>query len=91
MSAMAMFLQAGIAVFGLLAIVLVYANNPRLARWAPVFGLLSQPFWVVSAYQAQQWAILFLSVFYVYGWCKGFKKHWMDFPVVSAHGRVFLR
>ncbi len=84
--------QVGIATFGLAAILLVYANNPRLARWAPVFGLLSQPFWIVSAWQAEQWAIIGLAVFYVYGWAKGIKKHWLDFPTaeVALYGREKL-
>lgn len=88
-----MMLQAGIAVFGLAAILLVYASNPRWARWAPIFGLLSQPFWIASAWHAEQWAIIGLAVFYVYGWCKGIKKHWLDFPVVehALHGRQFLK
>lgn len=81
-------LQCGIAGFGLLAIVLVYANDNRVARWAPVFGLCAQPFWVASAAMAEQWGILLLSVFYVYGWWKGIEKHWINWPRYTPRGDV---
>ena len=59
--------QIGIAVFGVAAIILVAKKN----RWGFVFGLISQPFWLVTSYLNKQWGVLLLSVIYVGSWAYG--------------------
>jgi len=71
-------IQVGVLVFGLLAIWLVYSQNTLIARWAPVFGLLSQPFFVFAAWQAEQYGMLVLSVFYTVSWCRGIYRCWFQ-------------
>lgn len=68
-----MIAQLGIAIFGVLAIWL--AQDARLAvrRWAPVFGLLGQPFWFWSACSAQQWGVFALCLLYTLAWARGLR------------------
>ncbi len=69
--------QIFIAVFGVPAIWLSQSADPARQRWAPVFGLLGQPFWLWSAVAAQQWGILFLCALYTLAWWRGFHRHWV--------------
>jgi hypothetical protein len=48
----------------------------ELKKYACIVGLIGQPFWLISSYNAEQWGILALSVFYTYTWCLGLKNHW---------------
>lgn len=69
--------QFGIALFGVAAITLTQSTSPMHRRWAPVYGLLGQPFWFWSAYSAQQWGVFALCVLYTAAWGKGFYQNWM--------------
>jgi nicotinamide riboside transporter PnuC len=60
--------QVGIIIPGVLAIILVSRKN----KWGFVFGLLSQPFWYMTAYQNHQWGIMILNLFYTGSWAYGF-------------------
>ena len=59
--------QVGIFLFGILAIILVARKN----KWGFVFGLLSQPFWYITAYVNDQWGVMFLNVVYTGSWFYG--------------------
>ncbi len=59
--------QSGIIVFGLIAIVLVAKKN----KWGFVFGLLSQPFWLLTSFINQQWGVFILSIAYTVVWIYG--------------------
>lgn len=59
--------QTGIAVFGLLAIILVTRKN----KWGFVFGLCSQPFWLITTFQNKQLGIFLLSIIYTFTWAYG--------------------
>jgi nicotinamide riboside transporter PnuC len=59
--------QIGIFVFGVLGIFLV----ARKSKWGFVFGLLSQPFWYITAFQNKQWGIFFLNFAYTISWIYG--------------------
>jgi nicotinamide riboside transporter PnuC len=59
--------QIGITVFGVAAIILVAKKN----KWGFVFGLLSQPFWIVTSFINKQWGVLFLSIIYIGSWALG--------------------
>ena len=52
--------QGGILIFGIIAIILVARKN----KWGFVFGLLSQPFWYMTAIQNHQWGIVLVSIVY---------------------------
>ena len=59
--------QIGITVFGVTAIILVAKKN----KWGFVFGLLSQPFWLLTSFVNNQWGVFILSVVYVFTWSFG--------------------
>lgn len=69
--------QLGIAILGVTAVWLSQSKERRKQRWASVFGLLGQPFWIWAAIDAAQWGILMLCALYTLAWAKGFKDHWL--------------
>ncbi len=69
--------QFFIAVFGLSAIFLTNDHRPTCKKWAPVMGLLSQPFWFYTTYVHEQWGIFFMSFVYAYFWLRGFNNQWI--------------
>ena len=46
-------------------------------RWAPVFGILAQPFWFYATWQAEQWGIFALSFLYAASWIRGLWTQWV--------------
>lgn len=69
--------QLGIALTGVTAIFLTQSKSPRLQRYACLFGLAGQPFWIWSAISAEQWGILALTALYAAAWAKGVWVHWL--------------
>lgn len=59
--------QIGIAAFGISAIILVAKKN----KWGFVFGLISQPFWLITSFINEQWGVFFVSVIYCFTWAYG--------------------
>ena len=69
--------QVAIALTGCVAIWLTNDDRTDLRKWASVFGLAGQPFWIYSAYSAEQWGILALTIVYTISWAKGFRNNWI--------------
>lgn len=67
--------QVLIAFLGGGAILLVSREEP-LRSWGFLLGLASQPFWLVSTWQARQWGMFALSLWYCLGWAAGVWRHW---------------
>ena len=72
-----MIAQAGIIIFGVLAIWLSQDRRQHVAKWASVAGLLGQPFWYYASYSAEQWGIFAISFLYTAAWARGFWNHWI--------------
>lgn len=72
--------QWWITVFGVSAIFLVNRHEPHIRRWGPVMGIISQPAWFYATWQAEQWGIFALSVFYAYSWAMGVYNGWLRSP-----------
>lgn len=66
--------QIGITIFGILAIFLVARKN----KWGFVFGLISQPFWFITAIVNEQWGVFALSIVYLANWIYGMYKWFQD-------------
>lgn len=75
--------QIGIALTGVTAIFLTQSKTEKLRRYACLFGLAGQPFWIYSALAAHQWGVLALTVLYTLAWWKGVWTHWIK-PRVAA-------
>ena len=69
--------QFGLAIFGLIAGWLSQDKREHYRKYAPVFGLLSQSFWITITFLSQQWGMFVLSLFYTMIWLKGVKTYWI--------------
>lgn len=69
--------QTGIALCGATAVHLSQDVELQRRRWAPVMGMLGQPFWVVETAINHQWGVLALTLVYGWGWGKGLWNHWV--------------
>lgn len=68
--------QIALAIFGVSAIWLSQDKDTNKRKYAPLLGMCSQPFWFYSAYNAEQWGIFILCMFYTVSWGKGIKTYW---------------
>lgn len=69
--------QFGIALFGVAAVYLSQDPRPERAKWACVFGLAGQPFWIAETVESGQWGMVALCVVYAFSWARGFHTHWL--------------
>ncbi len=69
--------QFAIAATGVTAIFLTQSQSERARRYACLFGLTGQPFWIYAAWDAEQWGVLLLTAFYTVAWAKGVWQHWL--------------
>lgn len=66
-----------LGLLGVTAILMSQNADEKCRKWAPVFGLLSQPFFFYTAWIHGQWGLFGLSVFYTMAWAKGFHTYWL--------------
>jgi hypothetical protein len=71
-----MLIQIGIAFTGVIAIWLTQQRRENWKKYACLFGMAGQPLWFYSAYTAEQWGILALTIFYTYSWWLGINNNW---------------
>lgn len=69
--------QIGIALCGVTAIALTQCKQDWLRRYACLFGMAGQPFWLYAAYSAEQWGIFGISFLYALAWGSGIWQHWI--------------
>lgn len=69
--------QIVIFITGIAAVWLSQDEKPVMRKYACLFGLAGQPFWLYASYQASQWGILVLSIVYTIAWAKGFYVFWI--------------
>lgn len=72
--------QVVIACTGLSAIWCTQHKNPKVQRFACILGLIGQPFWFWTTYQAEQWGLFFLCFVYLGIWLMGLKNNWLNRP-----------
>lgn len=73
-------IQVMIAVTGCLSLCLVTRENQKLNKWAPVVGLIGQPFWLYTSFIEGEWGIFILSVVYTLIWFDSLRKNWFQLP-----------
>lgn len=69
--------QTAIAVCGVLSIFMSQAASIGQRRWAPIIGLVAQPFWLYASIKANQYGIAALSLVYAAGWARGIHTYWI--------------
>jgi hypothetical protein len=82
-----MILQILILVFSLPSIWLITSKKPY-AKYGYVCGFLGQPFWFISAYQTNSWAIMLLSFWYAYSWGRGVYNHFLSVNIKVWYRKV---
>ena len=65
-----------IFVLGSGAAFLLNLNN-RWSRWGAVVGLISEPFWFLSAYMSGSWGIFAVSFIYTFSYIIGVYNFWI--------------
>lgn len=68
-------IQIGLVIFGVLAVWLSQSASPSRRRWAPIVGMLGQPFWFAAAWG--QPGMLVVVSLYTYCWGQGIWNHWL--------------
>lgn len=76
--------QIGIAMTGVVAIWLSQDARASWRRYACLFGIAGQPFWLYATYTAEQWGIFTLCFFYAYAWLKGVRNNWFPAKVAAS-------
>ena len=69
--------QGLILVCGALAAWLSQDLSQARARWACVFGLASQPFFLAATWQAGQLGMFALAMLYTVAWARGAWSYWL--------------
>lgn len=70
--------QTIIALTELLAIFMLQSESYQKRKYAPLFGLLGQPFWFYASYIANQWGAFILCFFFTIAWLKMIKTYWFN-------------
>jgi len=68
--------QTWIIVFGVTSIWFL-GRTEDWKRWGYILGLLSEPAWIYTAIKNEQWGILILAIFFIYGWLQGIFNYWI--------------
>jgi hypothetical protein len=76
METSAIAVQVGITVFSGAAAWMTNDHRAAVRKWAPLIGLLSQPFWIAWAWQTQAFGAGIISVWYTYCWIRGIRNNW---------------
>lgn len=64
-------IQLALAVFGLSSLWMAMGRNATAKRWAPVVGLMGQPFWFAFAWGTDGWGLLILVCAYTAVYARG--------------------
>lgn len=72
-----MLVQICIAVFGLTALAMALTGGDAALRWAPIVGLVGQPFWFIATVPTGQWGMVALCACYSLVYVFGVWKHWI--------------
>ena len=66
--------QVGLATFGISGLVMGYSTDPTAIKWAPVVGLMGQPFWIYMAIRGKLWGVGIMALAYGGAWSLGVYK-----------------
>lgn len=69
-------IQFALAVFGLSALWMATGRSAGARRWAPIVGLIGQPWWFAFAWQADAWGLLALTGAYTVVYARGAMLQW---------------
>jgi hypothetical protein len=68
--------QIVITICGIGSIWMSQSPEFNARRWAPIIGIIAQPFWLYACWKAEQWGIFALTFVYAAGWVRGVHTYW---------------
>jgi hypothetical protein len=68
--------QIAIALCGITSIYLSQDSRASWRRYACIFGICAQPFWLYATWRAGQWGMFALTIAYTIGWMRGIRNFW---------------
>jgi hypothetical protein len=83
--------QIGIALTGVTAVFLTQSKSERWRRYACLFGMAGQPFWIWHAAHPLRLGVMFVTVLYTFAWAKGVWQHWLRPAFLDAYMKRFHR
>lgn len=69
--------QIGIVATGVVAVWLSQDASEQRRRWACLFGMAGQPFWIYAALKTAQWGMFAVTLLYTWGWARGVWVSWI--------------
>jgi len=60
------------------AMYLSQQSNKTLHKYAPIIGIIGEPFWIYDSVVKQSHGILGLSIIYTFIWMVGLRTHWFS-------------
>jgi len=69
--------QLGIVATGVVAVWLSQDSRETRRRWACLFGMAGQPFWIYAAVDSGQWGMFAVTLLYTWGWARGVWVNWV--------------
>lgn len=69
--------QVMIALTGATAVYLTQQSREGWKKYACLFGMAGQPFWIYATYPTEQWGMFALTLFYTWSWWLGIKNNWL--------------
>lgn len=69
---------AVISVLSLTSIALAYYSKQDMRRYACLFGLAAQPFWIAHVVMSEAWGILPLTPAYTILYLAAIRTHWLQ-------------
>ena len=82
-------IQALIVISGALAVALTQSTLAERRRWAPIVGLIGQPFWLYMTFSWATWGMFLCSVLYTLIWLYGVWTNWPRRRSSIAFGKDF--
>ena len=64
------------AILGASAVILVGCKRHSFYRWGYLIGIINAPMWILVEIYYEQYYILFVNIFYIFGWIQGFCNKW---------------
>lgn len=76
--------QISIAILSPISIWLVGSKNNH-KKWGYIVGLSSQPFWLYTSYNTEQWGTLFVTICCTLAWTRGIYNHYKVEGELNLH------
>lgn len=74
-----------VLITGPTAVNMTQSTNENIRKYACIVAMFGQPGWFYTMYVTQNWGILLVCFFYLWGWLKGLWNWWIK-PYINSRG-----